>query len=564
MIKNLPYIPLILSFLLTACHKDEPTKPQILDLSINYDTLFHNNRTILNEHFSPVNSLTLTMNVSEIGSYSYYVNGTPVIMHSLDEVFQTTVPINTLWENPFSINETNKITVDLYSDAGEFYSSKETSLTLIPQRSVIPITAVNLNPSTVVISDNSVVTADNHPVEEIHLSLVLNSTEPVALMVLDTTVHLMNGRNTISLPLSKILHDVTNLANRKIPLALKHQSGNIGYTDTLTLEILSQLPDPLDRFSWHNHFLPHEFHNDFTIHNDAHISLAEAWKSSRGAGITIAIIDQGFEETHEDLIDNIVATFDAETGSSTLSSGGNRNHGTTCAGFAAAPLNNIGLSGVAPDAKLLLIASASLSDASLITAFEKAKQEGARVISCSWGSYNVSQVLSDKIQELYNEGIVTIFACGNNNMNLDENIHDESELHTVIGVSASNEQNLLCSYSNFGSNIDLMAPGGSYPGVLGLDLMGASGSFSQYHDSINNNYSFTMGTSFSAPIVAGVAALVLSVNPSLTPQQVRLILIESCDKIGNNAHYNAEGFDLKHAYGKINAYKAVKLAQTYR
>lgn len=173
--------------------------------------------------------------------------------------------------------------------------------------------------------------------------------------------------------------------------------------------------------------------------------------------------------------------------------------------------------------------------------------------------------MSDKIEELYDEGIVIVFACGNDSQNLDEkNVNDESELPTVIGVGASNENNGLSSYSNYGTAVDCIAPGGSYSmGVLSVDLMGSSGSNYQM-EVVDNNYAFHSGTSFSAPIVAGVAALVLSKNPALSPEQVRTILINSCEKIGNNAHYNAQGFDVMRAYGKINAAKAVTLAQSYR
>ena len=203
-------------------------------------------------------------------------------------------------------------------------------------------------------------------------------------------------------------------------------------------------------------------------------------------------------------------------------------------------------------------------DANTIKAFEYAKNQGVKVINCSWGSEHVSQAVSDELKSLYDANITVVFASGNDEKDLDSSgINDESELPWVIGVGASGENNDVTMYSNYGSNIDFISPAGDALdsiGVLGLDDPGSEGSGNQ-QGLVNNNYAFVDGTSFSCPIVVGTVALMYSVNPTLTPQRVREILIHSTDKIGNTT-YDANGFDTakKRAYGKLNVTRAVTTA----
>jgi subtilisin family serine protease len=247
-------------------------------------------------------------------------------------------------------------------------------------------------------------------------------------------------------------------------------------------------------------------------------------------------------------------------------------HGTTVAGFIAALDNSVGTIGVAPQAELILIKMSDPNgyvwDEVIIKAFDKAIEENVDVINCSWGTYDVPAIIESKIQEAYDAGIVIVFAAGNDAWNLDAvGRDDESELNSVIGVGASDEYNDKSVYTNYGSNMDLLAPGGDswdIIGLVGLDRMGSDG-YSNQQGLLNSNYNFVDGSSFSAPQVAGVAALMLSVNPTLTPTQVRDIMIQSTQKIGLNAgaDYNASGFDTYRAYGKIDASIAVQTAVSY-
>ena len=176
-------------------------------------------------------------------------------------------------------------------------------------------------------------------------------------------------------------------------------------------------------------------------------------------------------------------------------------------------------------------------------------------------------------QELKNKGIVIVFASGNgdilgNAIDLDINGNeDESESQFVLGVGATSKDNDVTSYSNYGSNIDILAPGGdSDIGILSLDLLKSDG----YNPSstlsingnnlVNENYSFISGTSFSAPTVSGVIALMLSENQNLTFDEIRNILITTTQQVGleNQADYSVNNFDTKRAYGKIDATKAIE------
>jgi subtilisin family serine protease len=319
--------------------------------------------------------------------------------------------------------------------------------------------------------------------------------------------------------------------------------------------------EPYYKYAWHFAYNP-----DFSqqIDKDANIHIEDAWKITKGENVTVAVIDAGdFDINHADLRENVIDVYNADNNNhQILDLTDEPAHGSTVAGFIASPINGEGLIGSAPKAKLILIQQVYDTDSGTIEAFKYAKEQGAKIINNSWGTNRVSQVVADYIQELKDEGITIIFASGNEGANMDEaGINDESELESVIGVGASNESNDVTSYSNYGRNIDILAPGGEQIGLLGIDDTGIEGNSNQL-GIVNDDYAFEIGTSFSAPIVTGVAALMLSINPSLTPDQVRDILINTADKIGEYANY-INGFDRKRAYGKINALKAVEMARDY-
>ncbi len=325
--------------------------------------------------------------------------------------------------------------------------------------------------------------------------------------------------------------------------------------------------EPYYKYLWHFNSYNNILNTyGYTIDNEADINIEDAWKLSKGEGVTIAIIDDGINLGHEDLPTNIIGTYNADTQTSDVQYYPDfeypASHGNTCAGFAASPINDIGTVGAAPYSNILIIKLDSSSIYAMIRAFDYAQTHGAKVISCSWGTNSVSEALVTKLKEVYDEGITVVFAAGNDSADMDTMYYDdESEVQWVIGVGASSEENEIASYSNYGYNIDIIAPGGDYDistGILGLDDMDNQG-YTDQLGLVNQNYSFTSGTSFSTPITAGIIALMYSVNPNLTPAEIRTILINTADKIGATT-YGLDGFDTQkyRAYGKINANKAVE------
>ena len=336
--------------------------------------------------------------------------------------------------------------------------------------------------------------------------------------------------------------------------------------------------EPFFQYQWYLTYTENEFSFSAAIDPDASVHILDAWKYTRGKGVKVAVIDNNFEVKHKDLRDNVINSYNADMQNYDVSNDSDESsHGTATAGFIAAVPNGYGILGTAPDAELILIEQFADDDAATIRAFEYAKNKGAKIISNSWGTGHVSEAIAAELASIKNQNITIFFASGNygptltsSNQNLDApGITDESELPSVIGVGATNELNKLASYSNYGRNIDILAPGGEFLGLLGLDDTGSAGvQFNSYTFSngytlvLDDAHAFETGTSFACPVAAGVAALMLAVNPSLTPEQIRTLLIQSTDKIENDSvYYDKNGFNLKRAYGKINAAKAVALAK---
>ncbi len=284
----------------------------------------------------------------------------------------------------------------------------------------------------------------------------------------------------------------------------------------------------------------------------ADINLTSAWQDNKGGGVKVAVIDDCFNVSHEDIKDNVYLTYNANDDSSYVN--GNNCHGMEVAGVLGAVDNGFGIDGVAPKIKLILIKvdlDNSL-EADYIKAFEYAKNQGARVINCSWGSinHNEPQSFKNEFASLKDDNITIVFASGNgdeNNIkiNLDQNasLDDESEDPSVIGVGATDETNDVTYYSNYGENIDILAPGGTWP--------------LRIKSTTNTGYGNVVGTSFAAPTVSGVIALMLAKNPDRTFDNIYEAITKTADKVGNLQDYNASGFNLERAYGKINAGNAI-------
>ena len=322
--------------------------------------------------------------------------------------------------------------------------------------------------------------------------------------------------------------------------------------NSFNMEVFDPYTEPEFKYAWHLQRVSADYASSRGITSDSHINIFSVWnKKIFGSKVKVAIIDYDFNPDQEDIAPNVIRTYNVDTDSVKVRKNSSE-HGTGVASIIAGSHNKVGTLGVAPKSQLILIDADLSDDASKIKAFYKAKEFGAKVISCSWSTPNVSESVSKTIKELYNDNITIVFGSGNRNYDLDDWHNSEAELEWVIGVGASTEDNKKAHYSNYGDNIDILAPGGRGDGGLVA---------AKYSTTYTKRFN---GTSASAPIVAGVVALMLEVNPYLTPKQVRKILINTTEKIDSeNANYNSNGFSHTHAYGKVNATRAVSLAKTY-
>lgn len=279
------------------------------------------------------------------------------------------------------------------------------------------------------------------------------------------------------------------------------------------------------------------------------ISISEAWNYATGRGINIAIIDVGIETTHQDLAANIhPVSYDTETHSSP-SKLYNNNHGTHCAGIAAAVRNNgIQIAGVAPDAKIMPISNRlSLSEEETIKLADGinwAWKNGADVISCSWWCMP-NEAMEEAIDSAVTrgrdgKGCVFVKSAGNTSGAIS---YPGSYRKEVLAIASMAINGTLASSSASGDNLFVTAPG-----VKILSTV------------LNNSTAYMSGTPMAAPHVAGLAALILERNPSLTAYQVRKIIAQNTKKIGYCGYYQSKEFGTwneHYGYGLIDAYKSV-------
>ena len=310
------------------------------------------------------------------------------------------------------------------------------------------------------------------------------------------------------------------------------------------------------------------FYSEIGIDPHANIHADYAKSQYSGRGIKIAVIDDGLDMFHEDLGDSLIASYDIESGTSDVSHRDSYGfHGTAISGIAVARKNGIGIEGIAPDAELIFLRyKEDMSDSETITLFNKAMEFGADLIICSWGTYDVSEAVKDKIVELSDYGrgglgIPIIFAVGNDNIDMG---NDESAIDEVISVGATDISNMRAWYSNYGKHLDILAPGGDYDtAITTLDDSGERGTAMLDPNYIlyNDYYGFA-GTSPSAAIVGGAIALMIEANPELSRAEIEDILKSTADKIGDKPYI--DGRNNYYGYGKINLDRAVLEAEKRR
>jgi subtilisin family serine protease len=323
---------------------------------------------------------------------------------------------------------------------------------------------------------------------------------------------------------------------------------------------------------------------------NAHAHVEAAWRIANGRGITIAVIDDGFDALHEEFKTRgkIVSPRDVTRRTDDPSPRTGDRHGHSCAGVACANGSH-GASGVAPKAKLMPIRLTSLLGSQQeADAFVWAVDHGADVISCSWGPedgdwWDPSDPLHKQVSPLPDstrlaihhavtngrggKGCVIFWAAGNGNESVDKDGYASNP--DVMAVAACNDRGKRSAYSDKGRALWCSFPSDDgdpslTPGIWTTDLSGKAG----YNEGnikkgdAKGNYTNSFGgTSSATPGAAGVAALVLSKNPQLRYSEVKDILKRCCDRIdAGRRQYDANGHSRKYGFGRLNARRAVDLA----
>ncbi len=303
-----------------------------------------------------------------------------------------------------------------------------------------------------------------------------------------------------------------------------------------------------------------------SIDNNAHIHTGDFLKKYSGKGIKIAVIDDGLDVNHEDLVGAVVSTYDVVSKSSDVThTNQNDQHGTAVTGIIAARANEKGILGIAYNSKIIFLKhKENMSDSETIELFNKAEEFGADIISNSWGTYDVSPAVKDRIQDLAingrdGKGMIIVFAVGNDNQDMG---NDESAIPEVIAVGSMDIDNTRAWYSNYGENLDILAPGGNIIGITTLDPTGVRGLSILDDDYLlyNDSNSF-IATSASAPIISGVIALMLEKKPDLSREEVEEILKISSDKVGSFNYDN--GRNNYYGYGKVNFNEVMLLMEGF-
>jgi subtilisin family serine protease len=281
---------------------------------------------------------------------------------------------------------------------------------------------------------------------------------------------------------------------------------------------------------------------------DMDVDAPEAWDITRGdPNIIIAVIDTGADLNHPDLVANLLArgTEDWDFADTADPSPDDTDgHGTHVAGTAAGVDNSVGIIGVAPRCRIMPLRvnltvgmNQNRADAINYVADQAMAHPDRRyVINCSWKMSGDHAGVHNSIINAVSKNVVVVYAAGNANTDIDVTPQYPAVYPEVIAVAATNQFDVRATFSNYGTKVDVSAPGVNI--------------YSSYPD---DTYAYLDGTSMASPHVAGLAALVWSCNPTLTNQQVRQIIENNCD----NIDAKNPGFAGKLGKGRINAFRSL-------
>ena len=298
--------------------------------------------------------------------------------------------------------------------------------------------------------------------------------------------------------------------------------------------------DPYYSYQWHLHGL-----------DEGGINMEPAWDITTGSGAIVAVVDTGISQAGEDLTGtSFVSGYDFVNGDNDPTD--DNGHGTHCAGTVAQSTNNnVGVCGVAFGASLMPVkvldsgGSGSIYD--IADGIIWATDQGANIISLSLGGGTPTSTLENAVAYAYNNGVTVIAASGNDGRN-GVSYPAAYDVY-VIAVGATRYDTARAPYSNYGSSLDVVAPGGD----LNVDQSGdtyGDGVLQETFSGTSWGYYFFEGTSMATPHVSGTAALLYSQGVT-SPDEIRNVLQSSAVDLG------ATGWDMYYGHGLINAYNAL-------
>ncbi len=266
------------------------------------------------------------------------------------------------------------------------------------------------------------------------------------------------------------------------------------------------------------------------------VSAPQAWDVSQGtSAVVIAIVDSGVDPTHPDLAAKLLPGYnfvDNNTNTADL-----YGHGTSVAGVAAAVGNNgIGVAGLAWQSRILPVRVSDSTGIAYISAIAQgmtwAADNGAKVVNVSLGGVAGSPSMTSAAQYVLSKGGIVVASAGNCGC-----FDATAENQYVISVAATDQNDARWASSSQGNYVDISAPG------VGIVTTARGGGTVT-----------VQGTSFAAPLVAGVLALMRSANPQLSPTELKNLLFANTDDKGG------AGWDSSFGFGRVNAYRAVAAA----
>ncbi|WP_139489006.1 S8 family peptidase [Brevibacillus dissolubilis] len=277
------------------------------------------------------------------------------------------------------------------------------------------------------------------------------------------------------------------------------------------------------------------------------VCALQAWQklaswSNPKEHVIVAVADTGVDFTHPDLSERVLDGYNTvDDNYDTLDEQG---HGTHVAGIIAAQADNgVGIAGVAGEEDVRILPIKVLDDSgygssySIATGIDKAVEKGADVINLSLGGSGNSRLIQESIRSATDKGVLVIAAAGNEGVHTDG--YYPAKFPEVVAVASIDKQQRRSVFSNYGSPIDLAAPGEQILSTLTED-----------------DYGYESGTSMAAPYVSGAAALVKLSHPNWTAQQVRTALEQTAKDI------DQAGADQNTGYGLVQIAEAISYVQT--